>query len=140
MRIVPDTNVLISAFIVSGVCSRLLERCISSRRITIVMSMSILNEFRATLIRKFGHSSEEIRMRIEALIEASEIVDPATFDTQICRDPDDDAILGTAIAGNADCIVTGDNDLLVLERFQGVDIISPAEFARYEAERFQDFL
>ena len=58
-----------------------------------------------------------------------------TFPEQICRDPDDDAILGTAVAGNADCIVTGDSDLLVLDRFRDVDIISPAEFAGYEVER-----
>ena len=58
-----------------------------------------------------------------------------TFEAQICRDPDDDAILGTAVAGNADCIVTGDSDLLVLERFQDVDIISPSEFAEYEVGR-----
>ena len=49
--------------------------------------------------------------------------------------PDDDAILGTAVAGNADCIVTGDSDLLVLDRFRDVDIISPSEFAGYEVER-----
>ena len=135
MKVVLDTNVLVSAFIVAGVCNRLLDRCILSRRITIILSVSILNEFRNTLSRKFGHDNEEIKARVEALIEASELVEPATFDRQICRDPDDDAILGTAVAGDADCIVTGDSDLLVLERFEGVDIISPSEFALYEAER-----
>ena len=44
-----------------------------------------------------------------------EIVEPATFSAQICRAPDDDVILGTAMADNADCIMTGDSDLLVLE-------------------------
>ena len=135
MKIVLDTNVLVSAFIVDGVCSRLLEHCISSRQITIVISKSVLNEFRNTLSSKFGHGDEEIRSRVEALIEASESVKPVTFEEQICRDPDDDAILGSAVAGNADCIVTGDSDLLVLERFRDVDIISPSEFARYEVQR-----
>ena len=55
------------------------------------------------------------------------------LDTQVCRDPDDDIILGTGIAGNVTCIVTGDKDLLVLKRFDSVDIVSPAEFSRYEA-------
>ena len=85
MKVVLDTNVLVSAFIVDGVCSRLLNHCISSRRITIVLSSSILNEFRNTLADKFGHGSEEIRARVEVLIETSEIVEPATFETQICR-------------------------------------------------------
>jgi predicted nucleic acid-binding protein len=56
---------------------------------------------------------------------------PVTFGEQICRDPDDDHVLGTAIAGNADYIVTGDRDLLVLERFQTVEIVSPSEFMDY---------
>ncbi len=135
MKVVLDTNILVSAFIVDGVCSGLLDDCISNRRITIILSMSILNEFRNTLTRKFRHGSEEIRTRVGALLEASEIVEPVIFETQVCRDADDDAILGTAVAGNADCIVTGDSDLLVLERFQDVDIISPSEFAQYEVGR-----
>ena len=134
MKVVLDTNILVSAFIVDGVCSRLLEDCISNRRIAIILSMNILNEFRNTLTGKFGHGSEEIRARVEALLEASEIVEPVTFEEQVCRDPDDDAILATAVAGNANCIVTGDSDLLVLERFGDVDIVAPSEFARYEAE------
>ena len=134
MKVVLDTNVLVSAFIVDGVCSRLLVNCISNRHISIVLSISIVNEFRNTLTNKFGHGNEQTRSRVEALLEASEIVEPVTFETQVCRDPDDDAILGTAVAGDAVCIVTGDNDLLVLERFQGVDIISPSDFTRYEVE------
>lgn len=135
MIIVIDTNFLVSAFIRNGVCRRLLEHFVQSNY-RIVISGFILNELRRTLTSKFGYDYEEFERAAQMLMPEAEIVEPATFDTQICRDPDDDAILGTAIAGNADCIVTGDNDLLVLERFQGVDIISPAEFARYEAERF----
>lgn len=135
MRVVLDTNVLVSAFIVAGACSRLLDRCISNNRITIILSVSILDEFRDTLARKFGHSNEEIKARVEALVEAAEIVEPVTFPEQICRDPDDDAIIGTAVAGDATCIVTGDSDLLVIERFGDLDIVSPSEFAQYERER-----
>ena len=83
---------------------------------------------------KFNYDSLAAFRVIDGFRETSEVVEPATFDRQICRDPDDDAILGTAISGNADCIVTGDSDLLVLERFQGVDIVSASEFARYEVE------
>ena len=69
MRVVLDTNVLVSAFIVDGVCSRLLARCISNSRITIILSVSIMDEFRDTLARKFGHGSEEIKARVGALVE-----------------------------------------------------------------------
>jgi predicted nucleic acid-binding protein len=46
----------------------------------------------------------------------------------VCRDPDDDKLLEIAVAGNADCLVTGDQDLLILHPFQGVPIITPAAF------------
>jgi uncharacterized protein len=45
-----------------------------------------------------------------------------------CRDPDDDKLLEIAVLGQADCIVTGDQDLLVLDPFQGVRIMTPASF------------
>ena len=134
MRVVLDTNILISAFVFAGICLRLVERCLDDHRI--ILSDAILAEFSRVLIDRFDYDHDAVREAIESMMSSAEIVQPATFDTQICRDPDDDAILGTAIAGNADCIVTGDNDLLVLERFQGVDIISPSEFALYEAERW----
>ena len=134
-RVVTDTNVLVSAVLSPGGASDRLVVHVNNRH-TIILCEAILDELLNTLINKFRYSFALAYELIEGLREIAEIVEPATFDTQICRDPDDDAILGTAIAGNADCIVTGDNDLLVLERFQGVDIISPSEFARYEAERF----
>ena len=84
------------------------------------------------LMRRFAYDETEAVDVAAGLLLRVETVEPVTFETQVCRDPDDDAILGTAIAGNAACVVTGDSDLLVLERFQGVDIVSPSEFARYE--------
>ena len=134
MRIVIDTNFLISAFIRNGVCRRLLEHFAQSNH-KIVVSEFILDEFTRTLQRKFGYELGEVETAAETLMPELVIVEPVTFPEQICRDPDDDAILGTAVAGNADCIVTGDSDLLVLDRFRDVDIISPSEFAGYEVER-----
>ena len=64
-----------------------------------------------------------------------EIVVPAALESPICRDPDDDIVLGTAITENAACIVTGDKDLLVIKRYHAVDIIRPSDFAKYEAEK-----
>jgi len=49
--------------------------------------------------------------------------------------PDDDMILATAIAGSAECIVTGDKDLLVMNEFQGVKIVSPKDFSELEVDR-----
>ena len=134
MRIVIDTNVLISAEIsISSASRRLRDKIIVDHEIT--LSNAILQELARTLSDKFGFDGTSVSEITDGLIRVAEIVEPVIFETQICRDPDDDAILGTAVAGNADCIVTGDGDLLVLERFQDVDIISPSEFAEYEVGR-----
>ena len=134
MRVVPDTNLLISAEIsAQGASGQLLDRVLDVH--DVILSNPILDELTEVLSSKFGYDNLRISRVITHILAASEIVEPATFDRQICRDADDDAILGTAVAGDADCIVTGDSDLLVLERFEGVDIISPSEFALYEAGR-----
>lgn len=56
------------------------------------------------------------------------IVEPLPLPVPVCRDPDDDLVLGTALAGRCDVIVTGDRDLLVLESYGGIDIVSPGAF------------
>jgi len=62
------------------------------------------------------------------------IVTPEPLPAPVCRDQDDDAIIGTALAGACECIVTGDKDLLVLKHYSGIDIISPDRFWRHEAK------
>jgi predicted nucleic acid-binding protein len=61
-----------------------------------------------------------------------EIVIPIQLEQQVCRDIDDDWVLATALSGKAQCIVTGDKDLLVIARFENIDIISPNDFQTYE--------
>jgi predicted nucleic acid-binding protein len=70
---------------------------------------------------------------MKVVLDTMKLVTPEKLEMAVCRDPDDDAILATAVAGNADCIVTGDQDLLVLESFRNIRILRPAQFAPYEA-------
>ncbi len=133
MKVVFDTNVLIAAFIARGACSDVFEHC--ARRHEIVISDFILNELRQHLVEKFNFSSEEAEEVTRLVSERATVVMPVALGDSICRDPDDDVILGTAIAAGADCILTGDADLLVIGRFQAVDIVRPADFAQYEATR-----
>lgn len=62
------------------------------------------------------------------------VVTPEPLPAPASRDPDDDLILATATAGTGRCIVTGDEDLLVLGQYGGVDILTPGEFAKYEPD------
>ena len=112
MRIVLDTNVLIAAFITRGACSDLFEHCV--RQHQLIISDFILNELRHHLSGKFKYSEQAVEEVTSLLKSKIELVVPTALELAVCRDPDDDFILGTAIAGNAECIVTGDKDLLVI--------------------------
>lgn len=131
MRILLDTNVLIAAFIARGVCHQLLEHCISHH--DLVISGFILDEVREKLVVKFKYGAEVADETAKLLRSRMEIVSPAPLDKAVCRDADDDNILAAAAAGNCECIITGDKDLLVLKQFRGIVILSPGEFQSYEA-------
>lgn len=130
MRVLLDTNVLIAAFIARGVCSELLEHCI--RNHSLISSKLLLRELEEKLADKFKFTHQEIREVAVLLRGKTEIVEPVSLDQPVCRDPDDDVVLATALVGECDCIVTGDKDLLVLERFRQIPILAPADFWRHE--------
>jgi putative PIN family toxin of toxin-antitoxin system len=132
MRIVLDTNVLIAAFITRGSCHELVEHCVQNH--SIVISDFILREVSDHLIHKFGYSQSEAQEVLALLKLHTRTVSIGPLETRVCRDADDDNVLATALAGDADCIVTGDTDLLSLGRFRGVRIVRPAGFADYEAQ------
>jgi len=133
MKLVLDTNVLIAALIARGVCNDLLEHCVQQHEI--VASDFILGELRENLLHKFKYSVQDTEEAVSLLRSGMEVVVPAALESPICRDPDDGMVLGTAIAGSAACIVTGDKDLLVVKRYHAIDIIRPSDFAEYEAEK-----
>lgn len=129
MRVVLDTNVLVAAFIAHGTCHEVLEACVYDHEI--IASDFLLGELQGTLTRKFGYSPREAEEVVGLLRSRVTLVNPVPLDTPACQDPDDDVILGTALAGACRCLVTGDKDLLVLKRYQGIAIIPPADFWRY---------
>jgi putative PIN family toxin of toxin-antitoxin system len=136
MKVVFDTNVLISAFITRGRCSEVFEHCV--RRHALITSEFILGEFEDHLVHKFNFSVEEAEEAVKLLRSKMEVVVPAELGTIVCRDTSDDKILGTAIAGGASCIITGDNDLLAIEQYCKIDIVLPAKFSEYEAEKIKE--
>lgn len=130
MRVVLDTNVLISSFLGRGRSHRVLEHCIHHHQV--VISPFILDELREKLTSKFEFSAELADKAVALLRSRSDVVEPDPLPSPVCRDQDDDNILATAFAGHCERIITGDKDLLVLERFREIAIVSPAMFAQIE--------
>lgn len=131
MRVVLDTNVLIAAFISRGACAQLFEAIVTTHEA--VSSEGLLQEFHNKLTTKFRFSQSDADEALALLKLKAQLVTPVALQQPVCRDPDDDLVLATAATGDAQCIITGDKDLLILKQFQGIDIIRPADFMAYES-------
>ena len=127
MKVVLDANVIIAAFAARGLCESVLEVCLSDHEI--ILSDHLLTESRRYLIRKLRLPDEVAASIVELLTEKSTLFQPVDVPEGSCRDKDDLPVLGLALASAADCIVSGDKDLLVLGEFRGIPIYSPRTFA-----------
>ena len=127
MIVVLDTNVWVAALVAKGLCHEVVVRGLGS--CTVVTSQPLLDELEHTLRPKFtlGPAGmaflEQLRLRVR-------MVEPPPLSAPVSRDADDDVVLATAVAAGASLIVTGDQDLLVIGRRNGIDIASPRDFLR----------
>ncbi|MBX3234732.1 MAG: putative toxin-antitoxin system toxin component, PIN family [Nitrospiraceae bacterium] len=134
-RAVLDTNTLISALITpKGTPARIVQAW-RDGRFDLVTSPPLLSEFRSAISRpkirtRYNLSTTDIREILKLLTGATILVGTGTLPPVTLRDPDDLPVLSCAIEGKADYIVTGDNDLLVLERYQKILIVRPSAFLR----------
>ena len=96
----------------------------------IILSSPILDEFQAKLPSKFAFPAVVAAQLRQRLAAAVTIVEPVPIRRGTCRDPNDEVILGTATAIRCDVLLSVDKDLLVLNPFEGVEIIKPGEFLR----------
>lgn len=128
MKAVLDTNVLLSGLLTPGICEAILDLCVARRQPVIVLSEHILLEFARHAGGKFGEPAEKVRAAEVFLRQHAQIAEPAHVPADSCKDPDDLPVLGTALAAQADALVTGDRQLLELKEFQGISILSPRAF------------
>lgn len=135
MRAVLDTNVVMSAIFFGG-DPRAIVRAAISRRIELVATRAVVNEYREIAARlQQSYSGVSCRRQLAILESALKMVRPVTLSGRVCRDPDDDAIVSCALGGKAKIICSGDEDLLAINGYRGLEILRPREFkSRYLAK------
>jgi len=128
MRVVIDTNILVSAFVFRGIKP---TKCFQYvlRHGDIIFTNETFSEFKNIYNHKFGQkiSIETRRSVLTVLSKFGRFVD-STVSYEDCRDPKDNMFLEAAVSGKADYIITGDKDLRVLSPFREIPILSPDEF------------
>ena len=128
MRVVLDTNVLVSAFVFPGGPPEAVYRRALSGELTIVVSRPLLAELGRVLVDKFDWSPTYAEEVVAQLIRIGELVDPREAVDDIVDDPDDNRVLEAGAEGDADLIVSGDRHLLALGSWRHIPIVKPAEF------------
>lgn len=124
-----DTNVLVSRLLMPrGLAAQAVDHALESG--VLLFSEATLNELTVVLGReKFDpYVSRTDRQQFVRLLGGVSRIVPISHQVQACRDPKDDKFLDVALVGEARAIITGDQDLLVLDPFHGVRIINPAAF------------
>ena len=128
MRVILDTNVLVSGVFFSGLPHRILEAW-RDGKITLVASAEILEEYRRVgfaLAERFPGVDIEPFLALVAV--GAEIVLTPSLEEPVCEDPDDDKFIACALAGRCKVIVSGDKTLLRASGYRGIKIKSPRGF------------
>lgn len=130
MNIVCDTNVLISAIVFGGNAGQIIKYT-SEGMIINYISPAIIKEFEDVLKRpKFAFSHNEISAIIQLFYETFEYIITSQLVVEIKDDPDDNRILETALAADADFIISGDKHLLQLGKWGNIPILNPSKFLK----------
>jgi len=128
IKVVLDTNILISAIVFGGKPRKVLESAIKGE-IEFVLTEEIIEEMRGVLEgKKFQYPAEISDLIIHELEALAEIVKPKHKITVIEKDPEDNRVLECAHESRADLIVSGDMYLLEIQDFQGTKILTPEAF------------
>lgn len=128
MRIVLDTNIYIAAALRSGFSADVLQVIGIVSQFETIISEAILKELREKLQEKFNWPQNNIEQVVERIVKLAQIVEVKEKISIITRDLEDNKILECAVAGEADLIVSLDQDLIKLKNFRGIAIIHPKTF------------
>ena len=128
IRVVLDTNILISAILFGGKPRQILEKAIRGE-IRLCISEPILEELKGVLRRsKFDYSPETIQVILTELMGISDFVNPSKTIRVVSEDSEDNRILECAVEAEANYIVTGDFHLLKLSRYRNIGVVNAVVF------------
>jgi uncharacterized protein len=128
MKLVFDTNIYISAFVIpNSKAEKALLKVIESEDVLII-SKNIVNEILSVLSVKFSRDREALSHLAIHLSEIGHLVEPVGQKLSLLKDEPDNRILECALSGKAEAIVTGDKEMLALKEFKGIRIISLREY------------
>jgi putative PIN family toxin of toxin-antitoxin system len=125
VRVFLDTNVLASALATRGLCTDLFELVLQGHEL--LVSEPVLRELERVLPGKLG-LSRSVTDGFTSLLRAEALLTTAEHPFPTLPDPDDEAIIASALAGKADVFVTGDKALLELQRIEKLPVMSPRQF------------
>ena len=128
MRVVLDTNVLVSGVFFGGVPGRILEAW-KAGAITLVVSPAIIDEYhRVGRLLAERYEGAELDPFLSLLAVHAEVVDAPDLPEPVCEDPEDDKFLSCALAGAAPVVVSGDKHLRRVSGWKGIEVVAPRAF------------
>jgi putative PIN family toxin of toxin-antitoxin system len=130
LRVVLDTNVLISAILFGGKPRQILEKAIRGE-IRLCLSEPILEELKGVLQRsKFDYSPEMIQFILTELMSIADFVNPSETLNVVLEDSEDNRILECAIEAKANYVISGDFHLLKLRSYRNIEVVNVTAFLK----------
>ena len=128
MRVILDTNVLVSGILFSVPPFRILNAC-RDNKLQLVMSTDILAEYQRVAVVLGGKYPQiDLHPILDLLTVNSDIVAAPLLANPVCDDPDDDKFIACALASQTPLIVSGDKHLLDVDGYQGIQVLKPRPF------------
>jgi len=126
VKVLLDNNVWVAGLIARGACTDLIDHCLSAHQL--VVSDWILEEVKEKLLTKFKYAPERVKEVESWMLEICDFFQLVGIPPEISRDADDNYVLLSAKQAQVVCLVSGDKDLLILEKFENIPIINPSGF------------
>ncbi|MFC1681067.1 putative toxin-antitoxin system toxin component, PIN family [Pseudomonadota bacterium] len=134
MKVVLDTNVLISGIFFGGLPGRILNAW-RSRKFQIAVSVEVPEEYIEVAERLTARYADiEYKGILGLIVENADLIQASALTEPVCDDPDDDKFLACAVAAHAEIIVSGDRALLKASGYQGIQVMTPKDFVSQYVE------